>query len=65
MKPQIDPELAVNALRDVLRAGNRKEIPIADYLQEHIKMIASFPEAKGKIAFDEERGMLLLLDRDD
>lgn len=65
MKQKLDPETAVNALRDLLRASNLKETPIALHLQDHFKMIANFPEAKGKIAFDDERGMLLLLDWDD
>jgi hypothetical protein len=62
MSKKLDPEIAVKALVDLLRATGNREIQIAPHLQEHIAMIASLPEAKGKISFDGENRMLSLVD---
>jgi hypothetical protein len=65
VKPKLDPEVAVQSLVWVMRSANLKETSINPAFQDHFKMICNFPEARGKIAFDDERGMLLLLDWDD
>jgi hypothetical protein len=62
MNEKLDPNTAVQALVDLLRATNNREIQIAPHLQEHIAKIASLPEAKGKISFDTENRMLSLVD---
>jgi hypothetical protein len=62
MAKNLDPEVAVQALVDLLRATGNREIQIAPHLQDHIIFIASLPEAKGKITFDAENRMLSLVD---
>jgi hypothetical protein len=62
MSQKLNPEVAVKALVDLLRATGNREIQIAPHLQEHIAYIASLPEANGKLSFDEENRMLSLVD---
>jgi hypothetical protein len=62
MTKKLDPQVAVQALVDLLRATGSREIQIAPHLQEHIASIAKLPEAKGKLSFDTENRMLLLVD---
>ncbi len=61
----LDFEREVQLLVWVLRSMGVKKIPVAEHLYEFTKMICNSPEAQGKIAFNEKRGMLLLMDRDD
>jgi hypothetical protein len=61
MAQQLDPNTAVQALVDLLRATGNREIQIPPHLQEHIAIVASLPEAKGKISFEPESRMLSLL----
>jgi hypothetical protein len=64
MNRNIDPELAVQTLVDILRLNKRKQLPIHEKLQPQIQYVASLPEAAGRIGFDAERGLLLLLEDD-